>query len=171
MKHLHNFAKFTEPVVATLRRLGVEAELRGKSDIFASGRKISGNAQYLSRGRMFSHGTLLFDTDVEMMLKALNPRQTQIESKAVQSVRSFVANIRELLPQQMTIVSLKDALLHGIFGRIPIPTYDLSSVEWQQSQSTLPQNDTGPGNGTWGGRRILTCAKKGRRQPGRWMCV
>ncbi len=131
-EHLHNFAKFTEPVVATLRQLGVHAELRGKSDIFAGDKKISGNAQYLSRGRMFSHGTLLFDTDIETMLKALNPRQTQIESKAVQSVRSFVANIRELLPQEITIVALKDALLHGIFGRTPIPTYDLSSAEWQQ---------------------------------------
>ncbi len=129
---LHNFAKFTEPVVAVLRQLGVDAELRGKSDIFAGGKKVSGNAQYLSRGRMFSHGTLLFDTDLEMMLKALNPGRAAIESKAVQSVRSFVANVRELLPQEMTIVALKDALLRGIFGVTAVPTYDLSSLEWRQ---------------------------------------
>ncbi|MCA9997845.1 MAG: lipoate--protein ligase [Anaerolineales bacterium] len=129
---LHNFAKFTDPVVRVLRELGVQAELRGKSDIFADGKKISGNAQYASGGRMFSHGTLLFDTSIETMLRALNPRQGQIESRAVQSVRSFVTNIRELLLVDNNIYQLRQALLNGIFGAEPIPTYDLSEAEWAQ---------------------------------------
>ncbi|UCC54868.1 MAG: lipoate--protein ligase [Anaerolineaceae bacterium] len=123
---LHNFARFTDPVIRVLRELGVDAELRGRSDIFVDGKKISGNAQYASRGRMFSHGTLLFDSDIAQMLKAINPRQLKIESKAVQSVRSFVSNIRELLPEDMTIVELKQAILVGTFGRNKIPTYELS---------------------------------------------
>ncbi|NCF66045.1 MAG: lipoate--protein ligase [Chloroflexi bacterium] len=123
---LHNFARFTDPVIRVLRELGVDAELRGRSDIFVDGRKISGNAQYASRGRMFSHGTLLFDSDIAQMLKAINPRQLKIESKAVQSVRSFVSNIRELLPEDMTIVELKQAILASTFGRNKIPTYELS---------------------------------------------
>jgi len=129
---LHNFAKFTEPVVAVLRSLGVAAELRGRSDIFAEGRKISGNAQYAATARMFSHGTLLFDTDLAEMLRAINPRRTKIESKAVHSVRSVVANIRELLPRDMTLDDLKNALLRGIFGDGPIPTMALSPADWSQ---------------------------------------
>ena len=132
---LHNFAKFTEPVVACLRSLGVAAELRGRSDIFAEGRKISGNAQYATSKRMFSHGTLLFDTDLGEMLRAINPRRAEIESKAVQSVRSVVANIRELLPQDMTIDDLKAALLRGIFGDGPIPTLELTAEDWRQIES------------------------------------
>ena len=127
---LHNFAKFTEPVVAVLRSLGVAAELRGRSDIFAEGRKISGNAQYATAARMFSHGTLLFDTDLGQMLRAINPRRAQIESKAVHSVRSVVANIRELLPRDMTIDDLKAALLGGIFGRGDPPTLELTADDW-----------------------------------------
>ncbi|MCA9936834.1 MAG: lipoate--protein ligase [Ardenticatenaceae bacterium] len=133
-EHLHDFARFTEPVVAVLRGLGVEAALQGKSDIFANGRKISGNAQYLSRGRMFSHGTLLFDTSIEQMLLSLNPRQVQIESKAVQSVRNFVANIRDLLPSGWDIARLRQALLEGVFGSTAVPTYDLSDEDWAQVQ-------------------------------------
>ena len=133
-KFLRNFGKFTEPVIRALADLGVEAELRGKSDIFAAGKKISGNAQYSTSGRMFSHGTLLFDTDLEAMLKALNPRQVQIESKAVQSVRNFVTNIRELLPRPMTLDELKEALLQGIFGSDAWPTYILSPAEWEKVQ-------------------------------------
>lgn len=131
-ENLHNFARFIEPVVDVLRDLGVSAELRGRSDIFADDKKISGNAQYASGGRMFSHGTLLFDTDLETMLKAINPRQVTIESKAVQSIRNFVTNIRELLPVESDIEQFKEALLRGIFGTADIPTYDLSAAEWAQ---------------------------------------
>ncbi|HSG16973.1 MAG TPA: lipoate--protein ligase [Anaerolineae bacterium] len=129
-KYLHDFSRFTEPVIQVLAELGVEAELKGKSDIFAAGKKISGNAQYSTAGRMFSHGTLLFDSDLEELLKALNPRQVQIESKAVQSVRNFVVNIRELLPEPMTLDELKEALLAGIFGD-ELPAYDLAPSDWE----------------------------------------
>jgi lipoate-protein ligase A len=131
-RDLHDFAKFTDPVVKVLGDLGVRAELKGKSDIFAAGKKISGNAQYMAADRMFSHGTLLFDTDIETMLKALNPRQVKIESKAIQSVRNFVTNIRELLPIDMDIQGLKRVLLRGIFGEGSVPTYPLTPDDWEQ---------------------------------------
>ncbi len=127
---LHNFAKFTEPVVRALNQLDVPAELKGKSDIFAEGKKISGNAQYSAGGRMFSHGTLLFNTSIEEMLKALNPGQAAIESKAVQSVRNFVTNIRELLPVEMDIHGLKQAILAEIFGQGRIPTLEITPADW-----------------------------------------
>jgi len=129
-EHLNDFARFTGPVVAALRSLGVPAELRGRSDIFAEGRKISGNAQYATPQRMFSHGTLLFDTDLGEMLRAINPRRMQIESKAVHSVRSAVANIRELLPREMTLADLRAALLRAIFGGDTIPTHNLTGADW-----------------------------------------
>ncbi|GAE93649.1 lipoate-protein ligase A [Gracilibacillus boraciitolerans JCM 21714] len=33
----HNFAKFTEPVVAALNKLGVPAELKGRNDLVVEG--------------------------------------------------------------------------------------------------------------------------------------
>lgn len=42
----HNFKKFTEPVVAALKRLGVDAELSGRNDLMANGRKISGTPNF-----------------------------------------------------------------------------------------------------------------------------
>jgi lipoate-protein ligase A len=129
---LHNFARFTGPVVKVLRQLGVDAELRGKSDIFAQGKKISGNAQYSTPARMFSHGTLLFDTGLEQMLKALNPRQVMIESKAVQSIRNFVTNIRELLAEERDIHEFRQLLLRGIFATADIPRYELTPDDWSR---------------------------------------
>jgi lipoate-protein ligase A len=129
-KYLLDFKRFTEPVIRVLSQLGVAAEFRGKSDIFAAGKKISGNAQYSTAGRMFSHGTLLFDSDLEVLLKALNPRQVRIESRAVQSVRSQVVNIRELLAEPMTMAEFKGAMLAGLFDGRPAPTYALSPGDW-----------------------------------------
>jgi lipoate-protein ligase A len=136
---LHDFARFTNPVIEVLRHLGVAAELRGKSDIFANDKKISGNAQYSTAGRMFSHGTLLFDTNLEVMLKALNPRKAKIESKAVQSIRNFVVNIRELLDQDMDVYGLRKSILQGIFGQSPLPSYQLTSADWEGIQTISDQ--------------------------------
>ncbi len=129
---LHDFARFTGPVVKVLQNLGVDAELVGRSDIFAGKKKISGNAQFASSGRMFSHGTLLFDTNIEHMLLALNPRQVKIESKAVQSVRNFVTNIRELLPEKIDIQQLKQAIVEGVTAREALDHYPLSAADWDQ---------------------------------------
>ncbi|MEM7119241.1 MAG: lipoate--protein ligase [Chloroflexota bacterium] len=130
--NLHNFAKFTEPVVTVLQNLGMPATLEGKSDIVVDGKKISGNAQYASKGRMFSHGTILFDTSIEHMLHALNPRQTKIESKAVQSVRSFVTNVHDYLPADYTILDLKQAILDRIFGAAGVSAYEVDAAGWEK---------------------------------------
>jgi len=128
---LHNFHKFTQPVVNVLRGMGIDAELRAKSSLFANNKKISGNAQFLTGDRMFSHGTLLFDSNIEMLLHALNPRQMKIESKAVQSVRSVVMNLREVLPPEMDVYAFRETLLQGIFGISAIPAYELTDEDWR----------------------------------------
>ncbi|MGD2076827.1 MAG: lipoate--protein ligase [Chloroflexota bacterium] len=128
--HLTDFRWFTRPVIRVLGELGVEAEFRGKSDIFAAGKKISGNAQYSTAGRLLSHGTLLFDSDLEALLKALNPRQVKIESRAIQSVRSRVVNIRDLLAKPMSMAEFKEALLEGLLEGRAVRRYVLSYSEW-----------------------------------------
>lgn len=75
----HNFAKFTEPVVQALNKIGVPAELVGRNDLVVEGRKISGNAQFSTKGRMFSHGTLMLDSEIEHIVSALNVKKEKIE--------------------------------------------------------------------------------------------
>ncbi len=111
----HNFRKFTEPVIEALNELGVNAELSGRNDILAEGRKISGNAQFSTKGRMFSHGTLLFNSNIDEVVNALNVKLDKIQSKGIKSIRSRVANIKEFLKEDMTIEQFKDLLLQSIF--------------------------------------------------------
>ena len=136
---LHNFEKFTQPVIEVLNDLGVNAVLQGKSDIFVDGKKVSGNAQYATGGRMFSHGTILFNTNLENMLRAINPRQVKITSNAVQSVRSFVTNVKEHLSKEMDIAHLRRALLNGIFAGRDVPQYVLTAADWEMIREIATQ--------------------------------
>ncbi|OEH92408.1 lipoate--protein ligase [Bacillus solimangrovi] len=129
----HDFKKFTEPVVDALAQLGVNAELSGRNDIVAQdGRKISGNAQFSTKGRMFSHGTLLFDSEIDSVVSALNVKLDKIKSKGIKSIRSRVANIREFLNKDMKIEEFQELLLHSIFNSEgKIQTYELTEDDWE----------------------------------------
>ncbi|MFS3930824.1 lipoate--protein ligase [Priestia flexa] len=129
----HNFKKFTEPVIEALAKLGVNAELSGRNDILAEGRKISGNAQFSTKGRMFSHGTLLFDSEIENVVSALKVKKDKIESKGIKSIRSRVANISEFLTDKITVNEFKQLILRYIFnGEENIKEYKLTEKDWEK---------------------------------------
>ncbi len=127
----HNFKKFTAPVIEALNGLGIQAEMSGRNDILAEGRKISGNAQFSTKGRMFSHGTLLFNSEIEHVVSALNVKKDKIESKGIKSIRSRVANIKEFLTEDITIEQFRQLLLEAIFKTKDIPTYELTEEDWK----------------------------------------
>lgn len=134
-KSFHNYKKFTEPVIRALRKLGVNAELSGRNDIEVNGKKVSGNAQFSTKGRMFSHGTLLFDVNLDHVEAALNPSPEKVKSKGVKSVRSRVTNIREHLDQDLDIREFRETLLKYIFNVEDVkdvPEYRLTDEDWDE---------------------------------------
>ena len=129
----NRYEHFTRPVVQALQDLGVPAELGGRNDILAGGRKISGNAQFATPTRMFSHGTLLFDSNLDDVTEALVPKPGKVESKGVKSIRSRVANISEFVREPITVHELRDRILEQIFGtrnRAAIPSIALTDEDW-----------------------------------------
>jgi lipoate---protein ligase len=126
----HNFKKFTEPVVQALHRLGVDAEMSGRNDLVVGERKISGNAQFSTRGRMFSHGTLMLDSEIENVVSALKVKKDKIESKGIKSIRSRVANISEFLSEKITIEEFRSMLLEYIFNEEDVQEYVLTEDDW-----------------------------------------
>lgn len=126
-----NYKKFTQPVVDALAKLGVNSELSGRNDILAEGKKVSGNAQYSTRGRMFSHGTLMFNLDIDAVVNSLKVKQDKIESKGIKSVRSRVANIIDFLPEKITVEEFRMEILKSIFGgEENIQYYELTEEDW-----------------------------------------
>lgn len=134
-KSFHNFKKFTEPVVRALQELGVDAEMTGRNDLQVGERKISGNAQFSTRGKMFSHGTLLFDSEIENVVSALKVNAEKYVSKSTKSIRSRVANIAEFLKEPLSIEQFRERLLQSIFGQTEeIPFYELTAEDWAKVQ-------------------------------------
>lgn len=131
-ENLHNFKKFNQPVIRVLQEMGVNAEMSGRNDILVEGRKISGNAQFSSGKRMFSHGTLLLNSDLDEVTNALNVKMSKIQSKGHKSVRSRVANIVEFLDAPIGIEEFRTMLLEGLYkDRETFETYHLSEDEWK----------------------------------------
>ncbi|MDR2465861.1 MAG: lipoate--protein ligase [Prevotellaceae bacterium] len=114
-----DFAKFTGPVVELLRKLGADARFEGRNDISIDGKKVSGNAMLVAGSRILVHGTLLFSANLERLSAALNANPLKFDGKAVQSVRSRVANIRDLLPEPMTVERFAELIMTHIFQSQP----------------------------------------------------
>jgi lipoate---protein ligase len=128
-----NFERFTQPVVDALQSLGARAELKGRNDLLIDDKKISGNAQFSTQDRMFSHGTLMFDVNPEDVAAALRVNRLKLESKGIKSIRSRVTNIRPHLAEDLTIFEFRDELLRRIFhveDVKDVPRLNLTSQDW-----------------------------------------
>lgn len=106
-----DFRKFTMPIIRALKKLGVESELSGRNDITIDGRKFSGNAQAVKNGKLLHHGTLLFDSQMEELAKALKVSEDKFRSKGVKSVRARVTNIKDYLKDDISVSEFKELLL------------------------------------------------------------
>ena len=129
-----DFRAFVAPLTEALTLLGVKTELSGRNDVLVEGRKFSGSAQYHQKGRTLHHGTILFDSDLDRVGRALRVKQAKIESKGVKSVRSRVTNLSPYLPAGLSVLQFRD-LLYQRFAEMydmreeVLPAADLAAVE------------------------------------------
>ncbi len=114
-----DFRRFTQPILDALLGLGVNARFEGRNDLTIDGRKFSGNAEYIRRGRILHHGTLLFSARMTDVAAALRPDPAKFDDKAVKSVRSRVTNISEHLPRPMTVLEFRDCLMEHLMNETP----------------------------------------------------
>lgn len=166
--NLNNFRKFTQPVIDALRALGVPAEFAGRNDIVVEGKKISGNAQSFWKGRMFHHGTILFDANLEVVQEALNVKIDKIESKGIKSVRSRVTNILPYLKEKMTVEQFEQHLLKFLLGTDDIESmvYCLTNEDLEKiNQLKKEKYDTWKWN--YGESPEFTVVKEKRYQGGK----
>jgi len=81
-------------IIKALGQIGITAERKGRNDILLDNKKISGFAQYTSGNHVCTHGSLLYDTDLEALTNVLIPDENKLQPKGISSVRSRVTNIK-----------------------------------------------------------------------------
>ena len=113
-----DFEYFTAPILKALQGLGIDAKLSGRNDLLAKisdeaadendrtrpkdeapgvYAKFSGNAMTASKTRILNHGTLLFDSDLSVLSKTLNPDEEKLRKRSIKSVQSRVTNLKPLV--------------------------------------------------------------------------
>ena len=106
-----DFRFYTQPVIDFLKSQGIDASFEGKNDIRVNGLKISGNAEHVFRERVLHHGTLLFDANLDRLRNALKPVTSSYQTRAVESNRSSVANLKDMLGEIYSIDQLIDSMV------------------------------------------------------------
>lgn len=93
----NDFSFFTLPVLEALRTYGADVEFAGRNDLLIDGKKFSGNAQYSVHETLLHHGTILWNSEMAILGKALKAKKRL--ARGVESVVSRVANVAEYLPK------------------------------------------------------------------------
>ena len=130
-----DFSFFTKPVLNMLNTLGVPAELKGRNDLLVDGKKFSGNAKLARHGKMIQHGTILLNSEMEVLGEALKVNPLKFIDKATKSNRGRVTNLIDYLPKETTTETLKELLTAEIIKNDPeakryqLSLEDLAGIE------------------------------------------
>lgn len=143
---LIDFQTYNVPIIKALQKLGVNCQLSGRNDLTIDGRKFSGIAQSIIKGKVLNHGTLLFDSELDALTKALNVKRDKIESKGIKSVASRVTNIKTYVIDDVDVLRFKELLLKSIFEYFnePVEVYELSDEDKKNIQKMVDER-----YGTW----------------------
>lgn len=127
-----DFKRYTLPIISALKKLGIKAELTGRNDLTINNKKFSGNSQHIYKNRLLHHGTLLYDSDLDTVQKALNVKADKIQSKGIKSVRSRISNIKEYVSDKdISINKFKSLFIDSIFSYYDkeYQEHNLSNIE------------------------------------------
>lgn len=134
-----NYERLYRPAIKALEKLGVSnLEQVGRNDLLLDGKKISGAAMTLNKGRIYAGYSLLLDPNYEAMVEVLKPNQKKIESHGIQSIRSRVGSIRPFLASEhkdMTVWEFTDYMicqLLDIEDMSKAKRYELTKEDWQK---------------------------------------
>mgnify|MGYP004648373535 CR=1 FL=1 len=111
-----DYARFIQPVVEALRRMGIDARMNRTCDIAIGGEKISGSAQKIAGGRVLHHGTLLYDADLQALRLLANGARGHYTTRGVASVPQPVTNIAAHWNEKMPAEAFARQLLQELAG-------------------------------------------------------
>lgn len=91
-----DFKEFLKPMYNALLNLNVDAYISPRNDFRVQNKKICGHSEFMRKKRVLHHGCILFDSNLDNLRNALNVKNKKIISKSAKSVKSSVANLKEI---------------------------------------------------------------------------
>lgn len=124
-----DFSLFTIPVAQALKEIGVNAEINGRNDITIEGKKFSGNSQYIKKGRVMHHGTIMYNSNLDLVSNSLKVSKDKIESKGVKSIKSRVTNVKDHMKNDVHIDDFKKEIIKYMFKDEKFEEYKLTEKD------------------------------------------
>lgn len=91
-----DFKEFLKPMYKALLNLKIDANISPRNDFRVEEKKICGHSQFMRKKRVLHHGCILFDSNLDNLRNALNVNNKKVISKSAKSVKSSVANLKEI---------------------------------------------------------------------------
>ncbi len=164
------FRECLSSVVRAFGEIGLETELSGRNDLLFKGKKFSGNAYYRNENGSILHGTLLYKTDIEQLVRTITPDNEKLISKGIESVRQRVINVgdymtlgREELMRHLedSIAGNREGLSQEEFDRVRAIEPEYLSDEWLWGNNP-PYTFKNKQRFAWGGIEVRLDVKNGR---------
>lgn len=110
-----DYGRCLGPVITALNAIGVPARRDRVCDIAIGEQKISGSAQRSAGDRVLHHGTLLFDSDLDMLDRITTAgKNLCFQTKGTASAICPVTNIRPHLAEDMPLEAFRSRLLESM---------------------------------------------------------
>ncbi|MCL2665768.1 MAG: hypothetical protein FWE82_09150 [Defluviitaleaceae bacterium] len=124
---------FSEKIAKALNNFGIEAKAEGRNDVVACGAKICGTACFVRGGWSCSHGSLLYDTDLDKLERVLTADDEKLKTKALRSIKSRVKNIKALIknaPETEGFINyINEFMLNNLCARfLPFDEFELDKI-------------------------------------------
>jgi lipoate-protein ligase A len=126
-KQNFTFKKYLNKIISTFKKLGINLYFSGRNDILLEGKKVSGNSFLQNQNGIIIHGTLLYDCNINIMVRCIKPSNEKLISKGISSVSSRVENLKNHLKGMS-----QDELIHYLKKDLSTKEYVLRETEIQK---------------------------------------
>jgi len=110
---LESYKIICQGIVYAIEEFGLKAEYRPINDVLLNGKKISGSAQARKKQSLLQHGTLMYNTDLNILSNAIKIPREKMLAHGIKSIRERVTTLSIELGYNPGYKRVVKALING----------------------------------------------------------
>lgn len=110
---LESYKIICQGIVYAIEEFGLKAEYRPINDVLVNGKKISGSAQARKKQSLLQHGTLMYNTDLNILSNAIKIPREKMLAHGIKSIRERVTTLSIELGYNPGYKRVIKALING----------------------------------------------------------
>jgi len=122
------FRYLIKGIIEGIRELNVDARLENINDVVVENYKVSGTAASVKWGVYFLHGSLLVNTNLELLYNILNVSKIKLLDKGIRDIKYRVRNLKDVLKEDIDYQTIIDVITRGYSKILGLsPRFDIPS--------------------------------------------